>query len=97
MSLWISSSQKSSWIFTTQKLEEIRLKTYHDCVQKYSNINFDVDLEGQKKILLSYERKIQQICIRIKFNTTCTASSLIFFKRFFLNNTIFENDINYIM
>jgi len=93
--MWNTSTQKSSWSFTTEKLAEIRLKTFKSAVDRYPEI--DLTKEQHLQIISNNEKKIQHISIKLALNINTVYSALIYFKRFFLYHTIFEYDINLTM
>jgi hypothetical protein len=50
----------------------------------------ELSLQEESTLLRHYEAEIQRICTDAKFDRAIVATSVIFFKRFFLHNSMLE-------
>jgi hypothetical protein len=99
--MYTLSTQKLEWTFTPNYLKLQKQTTLTNSINKIKTIspqelNF-LTLEEHEKLVQTYEKKILQLHQRLNFSLQAQASSLIYFKRFFLKHSIFEYDITNIM
>jgi hypothetical protein len=99
--MYTLSTQKLEWTFTPNNLKIQKQTILTNSINKIKTIstqelNF-LTLEEHEKLVQSTEKKILQIHQRLNFSLQAQATSLIYFKRFFLKHSIFEYDITNVM
>jgi len=97
-----TSSQKTFFLFNSHEvLTNYRKEAIEKFYKSYaSDLPKDLPLlsvEEHHLLVLFYLKKLQQICLKLKFSPFVESSASHYFKRFFLKETAMEHDITGIL
>lgn len=92
--MFATSTQKEKWLFKdTAELITLRKQSNHEFIKK-QHIQLDfLSYEEERMILLHYEYLLKQFCGRFQppiTNTNVIGTSIAYFKRFYLRNSVMD-------
>jgi len=92
-----ASTHAKSWLFTQEQLNELRQQSHEKVLKTLQNPSDALSLEDQSVLRIYYEQQIQQICKHLSLPDKCQATSIAFFKRFYLSCTLMDHHPKTIM